>query len=105
MEIIISSEEQFNELEKSKRVVIDFNAKWCGPCRMLSPVLEEIASEDEDLVILKVDTDTFPQLAYKYKVSAIPALFFLKDGVVVGDSLGYMPKPQLVKLINDKLNK
>ncbi len=105
MEIIISSEEQFNELEKSKRVVIDFNAKWCGPCRMLSPVLEEIANEDEDLVILKVDTDTFPQLAYKYKVSAIPALFFLKDGEVVGDALGFMPKPQLVKLINDKLKK
>ncbi len=105
MEIIVSSIEQFNEYLKSDRVVVDFNAKWCGPCRMLSPVLEEIAEEDKDLVVLKVDTDVFPQLASLYKVSAIPALFFIKKGEVVGNELGFMPKPRLVKIIEDKLGK
>ena len=103
MEINITSKEQYLEYISSDRVVIDFNAKWCGPCRMLSPVLEEIAEEDADLVIMKIDTDLLPDLAMEYKVSAIPALFFLKKGEVVGNNLGFLPKPQLVKLIKDKL--
>ncbi|MBE6132631.1 MAG: thioredoxin [Erysipelotrichaceae bacterium] len=104
MEINITSKEQYLEYVKSPRVLIDFNAKWCGPCRMLSPVLEEIAENDENLVIMKIDTDLLPELAMEYKVSAIPALFFLKNGEVVGSSLGFLPKPQLEKLIKEKLD-
>lgn len=103
MEIKVSSKEEFLKYLNSDRVVIDFNAKWCGPCRMLSPVLEEIADEDAELVVLKVDTDEFKELAFDYKVSAIPALFYLKNGQVVGSSLGFMPKPQLKQMIKDKL--
>ena len=103
MEINITSKEQYLEYVNSSRVLIDFNAKWCGPCRMLSPVLEEIAEEDEDLVILKIDTDLLPELAHADNVSSIPALFYLIDGQVVGSSLGFMPKPQLKKIIKDKL--
>ena len=104
MEINITSKEQYLEYVKSPRVLIDFNAKWCGPCRMLSPVLEEIAESDQNLVIMKIDTDLLPELAMEYKVSAIPALFFLKNGEVVGNSLGFLPKPPLERLIKEKLD-
>lgn len=103
MEINITSKEQYLEYVNGPRVLIDFNAKWCGPCRMLSPVLEEIAENDPELVVMKIDTDLLPELAMEYKVSAIPALFFVKNGKVVHSSLGFMPKPQLEKLISEKL--
>ena len=67
-------------------------------------VLEEIAENDENLVIMKIDKDLLPELAMEYKVSAIPALFFLKNGEVVGNSLGFIPKPQLERLIKEKLD-
>ena len=103
MEIKVTSKEEFLKYINSERVVIDFNATWCGPCRMLGPVLEEIAEEDPELVVLKVDTDNFNDLAYEYHVSSIPALFYLKNGKVVNQTVGYMPKPQLVKVIKDIL--
>ena len=105
MEIKVKTKEEFLSHINSDRVVVDFFAKWSGPCRMLSPVLEEIASEDKELVVLKVDTDELQDLAFEYKVSAIPALFYLKKGQVVGSSLGFLPKPQLKKMIEDKLGK
>ena len=103
MEIKVTSKEEFLKYLNNDRVVIDFNAKWCGPCRMLGPVLKEIAEEDPELTVLKVDTDEFNDLAYEYHVSSIPALFYVKNGKVVNSSVGYMPKPQLVKVIKDIL--
>ena len=103
MEINITSKEQYLEYVGKPRVLIDFNAKWCGPCRMLTPVLEEIAEEDDNLFILKIDTDLLPDLAQEYNVSSIPALFYLIDGKIVGSSLGFMTKPKLERIIKDKL--
>ena len=103
MEIKIPSKEEFLKYLNSDRVVIDFNAKWCGPCRMLSPVLEEIAEEDPELVVLKVDTDDFNDLAYEYHVSSIPALFYVKNGKVVNQTVGFMPKAQLQNTIKQIL--
>ena len=71
MEINITSKEQYLEYVKSPRVLIDFNAKWCGPCRMLSPVLEELEEENDNISIAKVDVDEARELAMKYKISAI----------------------------------
>lgn len=103
MEIKITSKEQFKENLGAERVVVDFNAQGAGPCRMLAPVLSEIAGQDSSLVVLKVDTDEFPDLAMEYNVSAIPAVFYLKNGKVVGSSVGFLPKPQLEKEIKKNL--
>lgn len=92
----IDSKEQFLEEIKSGKVIVDFFANWCGPCRMLSPVLEELEGKN-DFKVLKVNVDEQMELASDFFVSSIPYLVFFKDGKKVGDSLGYLPYPQLEK--------
>ena len=89
--IHIESTKQFDEaLEgaEEKLVVIDFFATWCGPCRMIAPVIEELAKNNEDVVFLKVDVDELEDLAIRYKVRAMPTFLFLKKGEKVGDLIG-----------------
>ncbi len=95
----INNENQFNEFIKEGIVLVDFFATWCGPCKMLTPVIEQVANEHPELKVAKVDVDELPSIAAKYQVQAIPSLFLVKDGKVVASSLGYINKNQLENFI------
>ena len=89
-------------LRSDQPVLVDFYADWCGPCRMLAPVLEEIAREYEGGVkVGKVNVDEQMELAQKFGVSSIPLLGVFKDGQPVAKSLGYRPKEEIVNLLKD----
>lgn len=89
-------------LRSDQPVLVDFYADWCGPCRMLAPVLEEIAREYEGGVkVGKVNVDEQMELAQKFGVSSIPLLVVFKDGQPVAKSLGYRPKEEIVNLLRD----
>lgn len=90
-------------LNSDKPVLIDFFANWCGPCKMLSPILEEIAGERDDIKICKVNVDEEMQLASAFNVSSIPLLVLIKDKKVVAHSLGYQPKSQLLDMIQKNI--
>ena len=80
-------------------VLLDFWAVWCGPCKMIAPILEEIAAEREDVVIGKVDVDSEMELALEFGVASIPTLVVIKDGQPANKAVGYMPKASVLKLL------
>ena len=86
-------------LKSDKPVLLDFFAVWCGPCKMIAPVLDEIAEEREDIKVCKVNVDEEPELAAKYQVMSIPTLVVIKDGQVVNQSLGAKPKAQILAML------
>ena len=86
--------------ESGKLVLIDFYADWCGPCRMLSPILEEIADEHSDLLVCKVNVDEEPELAGSYGVTSIPMLVVMKNGEIVKQSVGAKPKQQILAMLD-----
>ena len=81
-------------------VLVDFWATWCGPCRMLAPVLEEVAKEHPELPIVKVDVDEAGDIAARFGISSIPTLIRFKDGQPVAKSLGFLPKPRLLEFLD-----
>ena len=96
----VKSVEEFNEIIAKGTVLVDFFATWCGPCRMLSPILEEIDEEKSfNGVIAKVDTDELGKVAMAYGIQSIPTLILFKDGQPVKQSLGYMPKDDLLNFL------
>jgi thioredoxin 1 len=97
-----ANESNFDQLvlKSDLPVLVDFYAEWCGPCRMISPVLEELAKETPDARIVKVDVDQASQLAARYGVSSIPNLIAFKDGEIVGQHVGLANKAQLKALLS-----
>ena len=80
-----------------KPVLIDFWATWCGPCRMIAPMVEEIAEEREDILVGKVDVDSEPELAKRFGIVSIPTLILVKDGKETARVMGYRPKADILK--------
>ena len=97
----VNSLEEFNEKIATGRVLVDFYATWCGPCKMLAPILEEIDERKEagDLLIVKVDVDEVGVIAAKFGIQSIPTLILFENGQAIKTTLGYMPKPQLLNFL------
>lgn len=92
----------FNEQIKEGVVLVDFFATWCGPCKMQSPVLEELKEDRSDVKLVKIDVDQETEIAREYGVMSIPTLILFKDGKEVAKNVGFMPKELLVQWINEQ---
>ena len=102
MSVVKVNKDNINEaLNSEKKVLLDFFASWCGPCRMLSPVVDKIAEENPDIFVGKVNVDEEHELAMQFGVSSIPVLVVMKDGKVLKQSLGAIPKQQVEELLAD----
>lgn len=86
-------------LNSDKPVLVDFWAGWCGPCRMVGPIIDEIAEERSDVKVCKVNVDEEPELASQFRVMSIPTLLVFKNGEIVNQSLGAKPKAQILELL------
>ena len=103
MNVVEINENEFDkEVIKEKKVVlVDFYANWCGPCKMLKPILEEIANNNENVKIVSINVDDADNLAMSYGISSIPCLIKFKDGKELERSIGFKPKEEIEKLIGD----
>lgn len=99
-EVINSADFQSKVLDSDKPVLVDFFATWCGPCKRLAPVLDEVASEvGEKAHVYKVDIDQSPDIAARYKVSSVPTLMTFQGGEIKAKTVGAVPKQQLMQMI------
>lgn len=100
MSVNIVTKDNFAELSNlNKTVLLDFYADWCGPCQMIAPIVAEIANENEDLFVGKINVDDEPELASAFSVVSIPLLVVMKDGQVVNKILGYHNKEEILKAL------
>lgn len=101
MSVLHINHESFEKIiaQNGKTVLVDFWATWCGPCRMIAPVLEEVAKERPDVTVCKVDVDEERDLALEYGVSSIPTLLVFRDGKVVNQSIGAIPKERILAML------
>ncbi|SDH24680.1 thioredoxin [Pseudobutyrivibrio sp. 49] len=98
------STDEFNSMDKAGVTVLDFNAVWCGPCKMLGPVLEEVSEEmADDAKFYSIDTDENPDLAKEFGIMNIPAVVILKDGQKVDMNVGFVPKDVLKDFVSKNL--
>ncbi len=86
-------------IHSEKPVLVDFWASWCGPCRMVGPIIDEIAAEHPEYKVVKINIDEEPELASQYRVVSIPTLLVMKDGQVVQQSVGARPKNQILAML------
>ena len=102
MSIVHITKENFQSVvkESAKPVLIDFWATWCGPCKMIAPIVEEIAAEREDIIVGKIDVDQEMELAMQFGITSIPTLVLMKSGEVAATMVGYRPKADILKLLN-----
>lgn len=100
MSVLRVTKENFAEVRASeKTVLLDFYADWCGPCRMVSPIVDEIAEENPDLVVGKINVDQEPELAEAFRVVSIPMLAVIKEGKLVRSIVGARPKAAILELL------
>ena len=101
MRVVNITETNFQQevLNSQKPVLVDFWAAWCGPCRMLSPVVDQIAEERTDIKVAKINVDEQPELAGQYRVMSIPTLLVMKGGKVVNQMVGARPKAQVLAML------
>ena len=101
MEVLKVTSENFEEevLNSNKTVLIDFYANWCGPCKMLSPVVETVAKENENIKVVKIDVDTAQDLAIKYQVMSIPTLVVIKNAREVKRTVGVVSKSEIEEMV------
>ena len=102
MAVVQITKDNFKELvlESSKPVLLDFWAVWCGPCKMIAPIVEALAEEREDIVVGKVNVDNEMELAAAFGVASIPTVVLVKNGKVAATSVGYRPKADLLKMLD-----
>lgn len=100
MPVLIVNKNNFNSVKESdKTVLLDFYADWCGPCRMVSPIVDEIAEENPQYLVGKVNVDMEPELAQTFGVVSIPTLVVMKSGRIVRQSAGTRPKQQILAML------
>ena len=99
MEIIHLEEQNFKKLIQEPTILVDFYANWCGPCKMLSPILEKVSI---DIKVIKVDVDKFEKLSREYGIMSIPTVILFKNGEEVKRNIGFMSQEQVEKFISNK---
>lgn len=101
MSIVKVTKENFGAevINSDKPVLVDFWAEWCGPCRMVGPILEEIAQERPDIKVCKINVDEERELAGQFQVMSIPTLIAFKDGKIANQTVGVLPKPQILEML------
>lgn len=100
MSVLSVNMNNFDEIKNSKKtVLLDFYADWCGPCRMVSPLVDEIAQENPQFLVGKINVDDEPELAQTFDVSTIPTLVVIKDGKIVNQAAGARPKAQILAML------
>ena len=100
MSVLNINKNNFDSVKNSdKPVLLDFYADWCGPCRMVSPIVDEIAGERDDIVVGKINVDDEAELASEFGVMSIPTLVVMKDGKIVNEAIGAQPKAKILAML------
>ena len=100
MSVLVVTKDNFSDILKSeKTVLLDFYADWCGPCKMMAPIVDEIAAENPQYLVGKINVDNEPELANEFAVMSIPTLVVIKNGQIVNQSAGARPKQSILAML------